>query len=279
MSTTSDYSTRTVFFVSDGTAITAETMGRALLAQFEQHDFNRVTLPFIDNEYKAGDVAEVIARAWADDGVRPIVFSSLVDPELLKIISVSRPLVLDLFASFSKSLEQELQIESTHATGRFHGLVDQKIYDHRMEAVNFALAHDDGASLRHYEQASVILVGVSRTGKTPTSLYLAMQFGLKVANYPLTDDDLESAKLPGSLRAHRASLFGLTISAEQLASIRQERLPNSRYASVSQCRHEVEEAECLFRRNAVPYIDTTAISIEEISSKVIQTMGLARRLF
>ncbi|MBT6276030.1 MAG: kinase/pyrophosphorylase [Chromatiales bacterium] len=270
---------RTVFFVSDSTAITSETMGHALLAQFEPYTFREVTLPFIDSVQRADTVAESVAKAWVQDGVRPIVFSSLVDPELRRIISVSDPLMLDLFGAFSPQLEQELKKESTHATGRYHGLIDQKTYDTRMEAVNFALQHDDGASHRHYGKACVILSGVSRSGKTPTSLYLAMQFGLTVANYPLTEEDLEGTKLPNILRTHRELLFGLTISPEHLARIREERRPNSRYSSLGQCRQEVADAERLFRRNAVPFIDTTAISIEEISSKVILQMGLARRLY
>ena len=198
-------------------------------------------------------------------------------PELLNIISrVGRR---DGPFHVRRSGEGELNTQQTHTSGRWHGVADKETYDTRIDAVHFALNHDDGQSTRQYDRAQVILVGVSRSGKTPTSLYLAMQFGIQAANYPMTSDDLESPQLPKVLRNYRANLFGLTIDPEQLTQIRQARRPNSRYASLSQCRSEVEDCEQLFRRFAIPYVDTTATSIEEISSKVIHTMGIERRLF
>lgn len=270
---------RTVFFVSDGTAITTETVGHTLLSQFESYTFRQVTVPFVDSVERAQSVADSIARTASEEGVRPIVFSSLVNRHALEVLGHSGALVLDVFAAFAGPLELELDVESTQKTGRSHGVANKAEYDTRIDAVHFALAHDDGASVRQYAKAQVILVGVSRSGKTPTSLYLAMQFGILAANYPLTEDDLESSKLPNVLREHRANLFGLTIEPEQLAGIREARRPNSRYASLSQCRAEVEECEQMFRRFAIPNCDTTRTSIEEISSKVLQTMGLERRLF
>jgi regulator of PEP synthase PpsR (kinase-PPPase family) len=270
---------RTVFYVSDGTAITSETLGRAVLSQFDAIELKHVTVPFVNSVERARSVVETITRTAEREQVRGIVFSSLTDPAVLDVFNRSGALILDLFAAFVGPLEQELDAESSHATGRYHGLADKKSYDTRIDAVHFALHHDDGGSTRKYADAQVILVGVSRSGKTPTSLYLAMQFGIQAANYPMTDDDLGGSQLPPLLRDHRAVLFGLTIDPEQLAQIRQARRANSRYASISQCRTEVEECERLFRRHAIPYVDTTATSIEEISSKVIQTMGLERRLF
>jgi [pyruvate, water dikinase]-phosphate phosphotransferase / [pyruvate, water dikinase] kinase len=270
---------RTVFYVSDGTAITTETVGHAVLSQFERTEFKQVTVPFVDSVERAQSVVASIERTYGEDGERPIVFSSLADAKLLKVLQISDALVMDLFDTFARQLEDELNTESTHTTGRIHAVADKKVYDTRIDAVHFALHHDDGASTRQYQKAQVILVGVSRSGKTPTSLYLAMQFGIQAANYPLTEEDLDTPQLPKVLREFRANLFGLTIDPDQLANIRQERRPNSRYASIGQCRSEVEECEQIFRRFAIPYVDTTTTSIEEISSKVIHTMGLERRLF
>lgn len=279
MSSEASGSRRTVFYVSDGTAITAETVGHAVLSQFGTVDFREVTVPFVDSVERARAVVASIRRTAVEEGARPIVFSSLVNAAVLAELMRSEALVMDLFHAFARPLEAELDTESTHSPGRSHGLVNKDTYHTRMEAVNFALQHDDGSSIREYAKANVILVGVSRSGKTPTSLYLAMHFGIQAANYPLTDDDLEGPQLPNVLRDHRARLFGLTIDPAQLAQIRNNRRPNSRYASISQCRSEVEDAERMFRRHSIPYIDSTAMSIEEISSKVIHTMGLQRRLF
>lgn len=270
---------RTVYYISDGTAITTETVGNAVLSQFETVRFKHVTVPFVDSVERAKSVVTSVLRTEVEEGVRPIVFSSLVDPELLNIIESSGALVMDLFSTFAGQVEGELNTQQTHTSGRWHGVADKETYDTRIDAVHFALNHDDGQSTRQYDRAQVILVGVSRSGKTPTSLYLAMQFGIQAANYPMTSDDLESPQLPKVLRNYRANLFGLTIDPEQLTQIRQARRPNSRYASLSQCRREVEDCEQLFRRFAIPYVDTTATSIEEISSKVIHTMGIERRLF
>lgn len=270
---------RTVFYISDGTAITSETLGRAVLSQFEQVELRHVSVPFVNSVERARSVLDTIQRTAVAEEARAIVFSSLVNPAVLEVFTRSEALILDLFAAFAQPLEQEFNTESTHTEGRYHGLSDKPGYDHRIESVHFALAHDDGGSTQRYDDAQVIMVGVSRSGKTPTSLYLAMQFGILAANYPLTEDDLDGNKLPNLLRSHRDRLFGLTIEPEQLSQIRQERRPNSRYASVSQCRTEVEDAERMFRRHAIPFVDTTATSIEEISSKVIHTMGLERRLY
>jgi len=270
---------RTVFYVSDGTGITAETLGHAMLTQFDGIDFSQITRPFVDSAEKAADVIEAIANASRVDGIRPIVFSTLVHPELAEQIGASDALVLDLFSVFIEPLEREFGRRSTHTTGKSHGMVDWKSYNSRINAVNFALQHDDGASTKHYPEADVILIGVSRSGKTPTSLYLAMHFGVRAANYPITADDLEGSGLPGPLAGHRERLFGLTIDAERLRQIRSERRPNSRYASLAQCRQEVREVESLFRSSGIPCLNTTAISVEEIASRLLQDSGIKRRVY
>jgi len=270
---------RTIFFVSDSTGITAETLGHTLLTQFEGIEFRSVTLPFVDDVAKVEEAVARIDACAHDDGERPIVFSTLTEPALHARLSASRGLVLDLFSVFIRPLEIEFNRISSHASGRSHGVVDRAAYEIRIDAVNYALGHDDGASTRHYGEADLVLVGVSRTGKTPTCIYLAMQFGIRAANYPLTEDDLDRDELPRVLRAHAAKLFGLTIAPERLRQIRSERRPNSRYASLSQCRKEIKQAEALLGRERVTVLDTSNLSIEEIASRILLKTGLERRLF
>lgn len=271
--------TRTVFFVSDGTGITAETLGHSLLAQFPECRFRQIRVPFVDNLDKAIDCATQIREAAESDGVRPIVFNTLVNPDSVDVIRKSNALFLDLFEKFIVPLEGELGHRSTHAVGRFHGIADSLEYKKRIEAINFTLAHDDGISSAELEEADVILVGVSRSGKTPTSLYLAMQFGVKAANYPLIPEDFERNKLPGELHKYRSKLFGLTILPERLSQIRQERRPNSRYASLDNCRYEIEAAQRLMRREGIKWLESTTKSIEEISATILQDVHLKKHVF
>ncbi|QID17861.1 kinase/pyrophosphorylase [Nitrogeniibacter mangrovi] len=272
-----DNKSRTVFFISDGTGITAETLGHSLLAQFPEMRFKQVRLPFVDSVAKARECASRIRDAARNDGARPVVFNSLVDSEVLATVRQADALYLDLLERFIEPLESELGVKSTHTVGRFHGIADSLDYKDRIEAINFTLAHDDGVSHANLDTADVILVGVSRSGKTPTSLYLAMQFGVKAANYPLIPEDFERNKLPTELHKYRRKLFGLTISPERLAQIRQERRPDSLYASLENCRYEIEAAQRLMQREHIPWLDSTARSIEEISTKIIQEIHLDKR--
>ncbi len=268
---------RTVFFISDGTAITAETLGHSLLAQFPGGRYRQVRIPFVDDLDKTIDCARQIREAAANDGVRPIVFSTLVNPDPQSNLRDVDALFVDLFEHFILPLEAELGERSTHTVGRFHGIAESSDYKARIEAINFAMSHDDGVSLDgELADADVILVGVSRSGKTPTSLYLAMQFGVKAANYPLIPEDFERNKLPGELQRHRNKLFGLTIAPERLSQIRQERRPNSRYASIENCRFEIEAAQKLMRRENIQWLDSTTKSIEEISATILQAVRLNR---
>lgn len=272
-----DTPVRTVFFISDGTGITSETLGHSLLAQFPDARFRQVRIPFVDDLDKAIDCANQIREAARRDGVRPIVFSTLVNPETVGGLRQADALFIDLFEQFIGPLETELGQRSTHAVGRFHGIADSLDYKNRIEAINFAMAHDDGVSSDgELAEADVILVGVSRSGKTPTSLYLAMQFGVKAANYPLIPEDFERNKLPGELHNYRGKLFGLTIAPERLSQIRQERRPNSRYASLENCRYEIDAAQKLMRRENIRWLDSTAKSIEEISATILQAVRLNR---
>lgn len=272
--------TRTAFFISDGTGITAETLGRSLLAQFENTDIRMVTKPYIDSAEKAAALVKAIESAHANDGERPIIIDTIVDQNIRDIISESSGFKVDIFSTFLKPLEEELDTHSSYSVGKTHSIGQDDVYMNRIDSVHFALDNDDGARTHQYDKADVILIGVSRCGKTPTSLYLALQFGIRAANYPLTEDDLDESgtlKMPASLAQYRHKLFGLTIDPRRLAAIRTERRPNSRYCSIDQCLQEVEQTEALFRRAKVPYIDTTRFSIEEISTRMIAETGLARR--
>ncbi|MBJ7311443.1 pyruvate, water dikinase regulatory protein [Rugamonas sp. CCM 8940] len=267
---------RTVFFVSDGTGITAETFGHAVLTQFELR-FRQIRLPFIDTIDKAHDAARKINEAFAADGQRPIIFSTLVKNDLSAVIRNCKGLHMDLIQTFVAPLEQELGVKSTHTIGRSHNIVDSEEYKNRIEAINFSLAHDDGQSHKNLSSADVILVGVSRSGKTPTSLYLAMQYGIKAANYPLIPDDFERGRLPSSLYEFKSKIFGLTITAERLAEIRNERRAGSKYASIENCRYEVNEAEMMMKREGIRWLSSTAKSIEEISTTILQEIKPDRR--
>ncbi|MBZ2209344.1 posphoenolpyruvate synthetase regulatory kinase/phosphorylase PpsR [Massilia soli] len=269
-------SARTVFFVSDGTGITAETFGHAVLTQFEMK-FRQVRLPFIDTLDKAYDAKRKINEAVNLDGQRPIVFSTLVKHDLSQVIRQADGMHMDLIQTFVAPLEQELGLKSTHTVGRSHNIVDSEEYKNRIEAINFSLAHDDGQSHKNLSDADVILVGVSRSGKTPTSLYLAMQYGIKAANYPLIPDDFERGKLPSSLPPFRHKIFGLSITPERLSEIRHERRAGSKYASIENCRYEVNEAELMMKREGIRWLSSTTKSIEEIATTILQEIKPDRR--
>jgi hypothetical protein len=270
---------RTVFFISDGTGISAETLGHSLLTQFEGIDFTQTVMPFVDTEGKARQCVARIEEAKARSGVRPIVFCTLVNDAVRATLREADALVLDFFESFLNPLEAELGTRSAHAVGRSHSAVNTKDYQARMEAINFALTHDDGLGPQEIGKADVVLIGVSRSGKTPTCLYLALQFGIKAANVPLTPDDFDRGTLPGPLEPWIGKLYGLTIAPDRLAEIRNERRPDSRYANQENCRYEVEQAERLMRKYGVPWISSTARSIEEIATKILQDVKLERRVY
>jgi len=270
---------RSVFFVSDRTGITAETLGHSLLTQFDSADFRHETLPFLDSEDKAAKAVARINACAEEEGEKPIVFSTLVQDNLRDIVMRSRGLYLDFFEAFIGPLERELDLKSSHTAGRAHGMANSQSYTQRIDAMNFALANDDGVNTHTYTRADVILVGVSRSGKTPTCLYLALHYGVFAANYPITEEDLEKGGLPELLLHHKAKLYGLTIDPDRLEQIRNERRPDSRYASIRQVRYEVSRAERLFQLNQVPFINTTRSSIEEIATTILYGAGLKRRFF
>ncbi len=272
--------TRTVFFVSDGTGITAETFGNSILAQFPATP-RHVRRPFIDSVDKARDVQREIEETAEREGKRPIVFITLVNDEVREVIARpdSKGLVLDMFRTFVEPLEVEFGVKSNHRVGRFSDAAKSQEYNNRIEAINFSLAHDDGQSARNLAEADVILVGVSRCGKTPTSLYLAMQHGIKAANYPLIPEDFDRGRLPAPVLPYRAKCFGLTIDPDRLAQVRHERRPGSAYASLSNCRQEVRAAEAMMRREGIGWLSSTHKSIEEIATTILRDIRPDRLIY
>lgn len=269
---------RSVFFISDGTGITAETLGHSLLAQFENIEFDETTLPYIDTVEKAMTAVEMINQVAEQDQAKPIIIDTVVNKDIREAIGQANAFMLDVFDTFVGRLEAELCSHSVNAVGKSHSIVNNESYNIRIDAVHFALENDDGGRTRLYDKADIILTGVSRSGKTPTSLYLALQFGVFAANYPLTEDDFDDLRLPAALREHKKKLFGLTIEPERLSAIRHERKANSRYASIQQCEMEVRAVQALFNKEGIPYINATHLSIEEISTRILAMAGIKRRL-
>jgi len=269
---------RTAFFISDGTGITAEVLGNSLLSQFESVDFEEITIPYIDTLEKVEGVIEKINAAGDVDGIRPIVFDTFVNADFRAMIAKARAYNIDIFSTFLKPLEKELDTASTYTVGKSHAINQVDRYKARIDSVNFALDNDDGARTQQYKEADIILVGVSRCGKTPTCLYMALQYGVRAANYPLTEEDMSRDDIPDILKQFKDKLYGLTIDPFQLAAIRNERRPNSRYASLDQCDLETRTVERYFRQNDLPSINTTNFSIEEISTRIMADAHLARRI-
>ena len=268
---------RSVFFISDRTGITAEMLSNTLLSQFEQVHFEKYNLPFVDSIARAKEAVDKINATAKQDGTPPLIFNTLVDDEIRRIVNNSDSVPFDLFDTFIKPLEHELGIKSSHAIGRSHGHGEYNGHKARLDAVNFALTSDDGSTFRNLATADIILVGVSRTGKTPTCLYMALHYGILAANYPVTDAELETDKLPKSLVPYRNKLFGLTIDPIRLQQIRSERRPGSDYATINQCKREVSNVEHMFHTQNIPFMNTSTMSIEETCASIIHLAGLKKR--
>ncbi|OXL23034.1 pyruvate, water dikinase regulatory protein [Psychrobacter sp. DAB_AL32B] len=269
---------RTAFFISDGTAITAETLGRAILSQFASVPFETRVLPYVDNLERAEDAVEQINMAYQRDGLLPLVFDTIVNPEIREKINSAHSCNLDMYEGLIGRVAEETGVEPDGHSGHAHDNVDSETYKERIDAVHFALDNDDGARTRHYHAADIILIGVSRSGKTPTSLYLALQFGIRAANYPLTEEDLNDNQLPKALREHKHKLFGLIIDTDRLVKIRQERRAGSRYSSYQQCQQEQRAIQGIYTSQGIPSLDVSEMSVEEIATRILQMTGLKRRI-
>ena len=273
---------RKVFFLSDSTGVTAENLGKSLLVQFPDIQFESITRPFIDNMEKAAKIVNEINKEIQSTAHRPIVINTILNTQISDLIKQTNCFYIDVFSTFLEPIEQELGIKSAHNVGhpaifQEDSRTEDSAYMERIDAVHFALANDDGMHLHRYQDADIILVGVSRTGKTPCSVYLGMQYGVKAANYPLIPQDLQANQLPEALRGHEKKIFGLTIRPSRLSEIRNERKPNSQYANLRTCVEEIRQAEMLYRQYRIPCIDTTQLSIEEIAARMLQRAGIERR--
>lgn len=269
---------RTAFFISDGTAITAETLGRAILSQFSTVPFETRVLPYVDSLERAEDAVVQINTAYQRDGLLPLVFDTIVSPEIREKINSASSCNLDMYEGLIGRVAEETGVEPDAHSGHAHDDVDSETYKERIDAVHFALDNDDGARTRHYHAADIILIGVSRSGKTPTSLYLALQFGIRAANYPLTEEDLNDNQLPKALREHKNKLFGLLIDTDRLVKIRQERRAGSRYSSYQQCQQEQRAIQGIYISQGIPSLDVSEMSVEEIATRILQMTGLKRRI-
>jgi regulator of PEP synthase PpsR (kinase-PPPase family) len=267
---------RPAYIISDRTGVTAGTMAHSLLSQFPNIEFERHTIPFVDADDKVKSCIRQINHSYKTNKVRPLVFVSFMDNNYTHELEKSEGLVIDLIRPYIKKLEGYLKTESSHKVGQAHGMAGSGEHDymHRIDAINFSMRYDDGVRTGDYHKADLILIGVSRAGKTPTSLYMALHYGLNTANYPLADDDFERGTLPDALIESREKLFGLTIDPLQLHKIRQKRRANSEYSALNQCRQEVLQAQQFYKRYRIPWADSTAMSIEELASLIVHRMSL-----
>jgi len=269
---------RTTYVISDRTGLTAEALCHSLLSQFPNVQFDIENLPFIDTIDKARDVVETLNTLSARNNEKPLVFATLVNDDIRKIISDGDVVFFDLFDTFIDPLEKALDIESSHSVGKSHGVLDFSQYSARMSAVNFAMNTDDGMETDHYARSDVVVIGASRSGKTPTCLYLSLQFGIFAANYPLTAPDLENTGLPAALAPYKDKLFGLTIDPYRLQQIREARFSGDTYASAQTCQFEVAQTEAIYRAAGVPYVNTTKKSVEEIGAYILHKASLRRKI-
>ncbi len=270
---------RPVFFVSNSTGITVETLGRSLLYQFSTVKFESHSLRFIDTAEKAYEAVQEINQRASKSGLRPIILSTLINPELRQILASAEGLYLDIFNTFISPIEEEIGCDAKLGLGRVHGIGEDEYYSDRIDAGNYSLKTDDGVGANDYEQADVILIGASRTGKTPTSLYLAMHYGLKAANYPIVDEELDSHNLPTNLKGFKSKIFGLLVTAERLQNIRTKRRPDSTYSSLAQCQYEVRQTETMFQQQNIPFFDVSSMSIEEVASNIMDMLKIRPRIF
>lgn len=264
--------------ISDGTGITVESLGNSLLTQFGDIRFEKQVIPYVDSPERADAVLTQLNSCYDKTGQKPLVFMTLVNPDISHRLSQANACFFDLFNTFLGPLERELNTTSSYTVGQAHGVANVRSYDHRIEAINYTIAHDDGLKPGGYKSADIILVGVSRSGKTPSSLYMALQFGILAANYPLTSEDLEHFELPHLLKPYKSKLFGLTIDPYRLKQIRTRRRPNSQYAGDEQCQDEVLRAEAIYKHENIPYLNSTNYSIEEIATKILAISGIARKV-
>lgn len=260
-----------VFFLAGGTGISAETLGNLILGQFPAVGFTKRKIPFIKTAEEARKVVAHVDAAKTDS-VTPLVFSTVADESIREELVKTECAFIDLFGAHLDMVERVLHVNAAHHAGTVHGIDDQRAYEARMKAIDYSMEHDDGQSLRALDQADIILIAPSRCGKTPTSMYLAIQHGLKVANYPLVEEDFANNDLPAPIRAYGDRIFGLYSTAARLSQVRGERRPGSQYASMAQCSYELRRAEAIYSAHRIPSISSAHKSVEEIAAVILQNL-------
>ncbi len=272
MTGTNNNQKRTVFFISESTGITAETMGMSLLSQFPQIEFTYIQRPFVDSVEKVQRLVDEINQLADSESFRPLVFATMPEENINQLLQQAKCHYYEVFESFLDKIGKDLKAEPVFESGLSHGLVNEKVYDSRIDALNFTLKHDDAMVLKTIGEADVIIIGLSRSGKTPTSLYLALKFGIKAANYPITEDDFERNELPAVLLENRDKIFATKIKAKRLHQIREKRMPNSRYASLDTCKDEIKKAQDLYTKYNLNPMDVTSQSIEELAAQIVRKL-------
>lgn len=254
--------------VSDSTGETVGSVARAALAQFDDVVSEEHVWPLIRSKNQLEKMIQTL------DAAPGVVMFTLVDAEMREMLRKAcsdRGLpCIPVLSHVVRELSNYLEVEAAGSPGTQYELGEQ--YFSRIDAINFALEHDDGQATWNLEQADIVLVGVSRTSKSPTCVYLAHR-GFKAANVPY----VPGCPLPDILMSLTQPLVvGLTISGDRLIDIRTSRLQSlkqsldSDYVAVDHVQAEIEEAKRLFRKQGWPVIDVSRRSVEETAAHIIQ---------
>lgn len=268
------WKSKDIYYISDSTAILVKNLGHSLICQFPEINFIEEKFPFVNSVKEAQKVlAHILKRSG---GRQPIVFSTIMNEDVRNVFNNSEIEFIDAYGHFLTRLEDCLEATALRVAGYYRTTTEVDLAK-RAENINFSLEHDDGTGLDGYPAADVILLGISRTGKTPISVYLATQMGLKAANFPLIDKYLTEYRLPDQIVRSKHKAVGLTTTPELLSSIRERRLPGSNYARLSTCLEEMDQADKIYKKYKIPTISSAGKSIEEIATQVSQELKLSKR--
>ena len=268
------WNSKDIYYVSDSTGILSTNLGQSLLCQFPEIHFHEEQFPFIRSVKEARATLKYILKN--SGGRSPIIFSTIMLPEVLKVFDTPEVELFDMYVAFLDRLERSLEVQPLRLPG-FYRHTDNVSISKRVEAIHYTLEHDDGTKIDELDDADVILVGVSRSGKTPASVYLATQMGLKAANFPLTIEFLTQYSLPEAIKRNIKRTVGLTTSPEMLRKVREKRYAASNYAKLVTCLEELDQAKNIFLKNKIPVVNTEGKSIEETATQIMQEIGLSRK--
>ncbi|WP_028582415.1 pyruvate, water dikinase regulatory protein [Desulfogranum japonicum] len=261
---------KNVYYISGSTAILAEDMGRALLAQFSGFRFKEEKIPFIHTVAEAEEALNRILDQCKEE--KPLLFCTIMDQHTRDVFNHPDVLFFDIFLETLEKVETSLGVCALREPGYSRHFTMSKMTK-RVDAIHYSLEHDDGTKPKDYDIADLILVGVSRTGKTPVSIYLATHMELKAANFPLTADHLGKHELPKEIVKNKSRAIGLTASPRYLHEIREKRYHGSTYASLDTCTRELQQARQLYRRYDLKTLNVEGRSIEELAVQAVQLVG------